>query len=361
MTLAAARWASAGPSLGVPLVVNARFNSVRQTGVQRVAGELVPRLETKLRLASPPSQLATGLAGYAWEQMILPARGLGRLLWSPCNVGPLMIKHQILTIHDAAVIDHPEWFSPAFVLAYRTLWAGLAKSVRQIVTVSSFSRERLATAFGLAPARIAVVPNGVSRAFRPRPEKDSAAALAQIGAPPGPYFVTLSTREPRKNLRLTLNAWRQARGRLPRDFSLLVIGGRGAGRIFGKGEAAPPAGEGIVELGYLPEELLPPLLSGAAAMIYPSLYEGFGLPLLEAMACGAPVITTACGSLPEVGGDAAIYVDPQDPTELAEQIIRIAPSRDFHATLSARSLEQSGRFSWFRSAELMDEIIQRYI
>lgn len=343
-----------------PLVVNARFSRVRQTGVQRVATELSQRLSTE-RLLLSPARLATGFGGYFWEQVLLPPQLDGRLLWSPCNVGPVTVRRQIVTIHDAAVIDHPEWFSPAFVLACRSIWRRLVHTVRQIVTVSAFSRSRLALAFDIPEHRIEVVPNGVSEAFRPRPEAEVAQALSELSLANAPYFATLSSLEPRKNLRLVLQAWERARGRLPAGAKLLVIGARGAQQVFAGDAGSPGLAEGVVELGYVPDALLPPLLSGALGVLYPSFYEGFGLPLLEAMACGAPVATTCNSSLPEVAGRAAIYVDAHDCEDLARAMIQMAESRSLREEMSERSIERAAHFSWRKSAEQFDQILTRHI
>lgn len=342
-----------------PLIVNGRFRSVRRTGVQRVAAELAHRLATPHQLVEPTRRSA-GLRGYVWEQLYLPTQIRDQLLWSPCNVGPVTLRNQVVTIHDAALIDHPEWFSPAFVIGCRAVWLRLIKVVRQIVTVSAFSRRRLSEAFDIPERRIEVVPNAVDARFRPLPAEASREALLRLGLPDAPYFATLSTLEPRKNLRLVLAAWEQARGRLPRGAQLLIVGGRGAPHLF-NGGAAPLAGDGVRELGFVDDALLPAILSGAMGVVYPSLYEGFGLPLLEAMACGAPVVTARNSSLPEVAGEAAAYVDPHHPEDLARVLVRLAESPALREDMGAASLEGAARFSWERSADRLDDIFRRFI
>jgi glycosyltransferase involved in cell wall biosynthesis len=268
------------------------------------------------------------------------------------------VRSQVVTIHDAAVFDHPEWFSRQFVQTYRFILPRLARSARRIVTVSHFSRQRLAAALDLPPERIEVVHNAVSDHFAPATDPAIADATARYGVAPGRYFATLSTLEPRKNLALTLKAWEGARTRLPGDMRLLLLGGAGKANIFAGGDA-PQDAPGVVRAGFVPDADLPALLGGAAALLYPSRYEGFGLPILEAMACGTPVITAHGSSLPEVGGSAALYIDPDDAEALAKAMITVAGEEALRSDLAAAGLAQARLFSWDRSAEQMRDILKR--
>jgi glycosyltransferase involved in cell wall biosynthesis len=339
------------------LSINARFRRGPQTGVQRVAAEILPRLGLPHREIAPGGA-ATGLKGHAWEQFALPVLNRGAPLWSPCNTGPIAVRSQVVTIHDAAVFDHPEWFSRQFVATYRALLPRLARSARRIVTVSHFSKVRLAAALCLPEDRIEVVHNGVSERFAPAATADIVAAAARYGVEPGYYFATLSTLEPRKNLALTLKAWAIARTRLPADARLLLLGGVGRSQIFAGG-AMPETADGVVRAGFVPDADLPALLGGAIALLYPSRYEGFGLPVLEAMACGTPAIIAANSSLPEVGGDAALYIDPDDAEALARQMCALAGERGLRSDLREAGLAQARLFSWDRAAEEMRHILKR--
>ena len=341
------------------IIVNGRFLGQRMTGVQRVADEISRRLSVPHRIVRP-ARGASGARGHGWEQFVLPARARGGLLWSPCNLGPLSVRRQVITVHDAAVFEHPEWFSPRFGRVYRGLLPLLAGRVAGLVTVSRFSRDRLAEALGIAPERIEVVHNGVGEQFRPTAEVHPAIAPIIGGRP---YFATLSTREPRKNLQLVMRAWARARPRLPGDMVLLVVGGQGASAVFGAqggGETGHDT-DGIVQTGYLPEEALPSLLSGAHGLLYPSLYEGFGLPALEAMACGTPAVTTRLTSLPEVCGEDALYVDPADPDDLADVLALLACDPVLRADLGRRGQTRAQQFSWAAAAKRMDEILTGHL
>jgi glycosyltransferase involved in cell wall biosynthesis len=343
------------------LVVNGRFRTQAMTGIQRVGKALTARLRTPHVVIQPDGH-GCGMAGHAWEQLVLPIKAKGRLIWGPCNTGPIMAASQILTMHGAAVLDHPEWFSPSFARLNRRLWPVLAKRALRIVTVSHFSKGRISQALDVPPKKIDVIWNGVDENFKPAPRAAIDSATASVGIANRPYFATLSTIEPRKNLKLVLRAWTRAKPYLPTGMVLLVIGGQGSKAVFSKSEMDDRASdEGVVFSGYVAEEMLPPLLSGACGVLYPSVYEGFGLPVLEAMACGVAAITTRLTSLPEVGGDVALYVDPEDPEDLARTLINLANSEDLRRERSAMGLQRAGLFTWDQAAASMDAIFAKYL
>lgn len=182
---------------------------------------------------------------------------------------------------------------------------------------------------------------------------------APFGLQPGRYFATLSTLEPRKNLGLVLEAWQRLAGRLPADICLVLIGGSGAGHIFRADGTSASEPAGIVRTGFVADAALPALLGGAIALVYPSRYEGFGLPPLEAMACGTPAIVTPLASLPEVCGDAALYVDADDGAALADRMAALVDSPSLRAELAEAGLARAGGFTWEAAAERMRAILIR--
>jgi glycosyltransferase involved in cell wall biosynthesis len=337
------------------IAINGRFRTQPLSGVQRVAGALTARLRAPHEVIAPPAGLPWAL-GHPWEQLVLPARAGRRVLWSPCNTGPVGAARHVVTLHDAAVLDHPEWFSRSYAALYAQLWPRLARRAK-LVTVSAFSRGRLAERLGVAEEDIAVVPNGVDPRFRPATEAEVAAVRRAHGLGEAPYFLTLSTLEPRKNLALVLRAWEQARRSLP-GVRLVVAGAAGRRTVFAA--AAPPElaeAPDVAFTGHVAEAELPALIGGARALLYPSLYEGFGLPVLEAMACATAVVTTRCGALPEVGGEAALYVDPQAAEDLAATLVRLAEDAAWAQSLATAGPARAAAFSWEAAARAMEGIL----
>lgn len=340
-----ARWNKPGPRVAV----NTWALQAPVTGVQRYLLELVPRLERHVETVQPRGPLH-GLRGLAWEQAVLPLRLRGRLLWSPCTSGPLAVGAQVVTVHDLAPLDHPEWLTAKFAAWYRLLLPRLLRRARHVIAISEFTKQRLLAALGLAEEKITVVLHGVAPRFAPQPPAAVAAARAATGMPPGPYVLSLGTLEPRKNLSRLLEAWQLALPDLPPGLRLALAGGRGNPAFFrgpGLGDLPPR----VQLLGHVPEDHLPGLYGGALAFAYLSLYEGWGFPPQEALACGTPVLTSNAASLPEVVGAAALTVDPADPGAIAAALIRLTSDAGLRARLSSAGRERARQFDWARTAE----------
>jgi glycosyltransferase involved in cell wall biosynthesis len=226
----------------------------------------------------------------------------------------------------------------------------LAKQVLHIIAVSEFTKRRAVELLGVPQEKVTVIPNGVDERFSPRPEEEILAMRRSLGITWPAYLLYVGNLEPRKNLGRLLQAWTIAQQSVPREIELVVAGARGSSLVFEECSlGALPAR--VQFTGYVAEEQLPALYAGSLALLYPSLYEGFGLPPLEAMACGAPVITSANTSLPEVVGDAAILVDAEDAQSIADAITRIASSDSLRGELRRRGLERAKEFTWERTAE----------
>lgn len=336
--------------------VNGRFRGQVQSGVQRIAAGYVARMQTPHCLVEPKGA-AHGLRGHFWEQFALPKLLEGRPLWSPSNVGPLSVRQQVVTVHDAVIFDHPEWFSGTFVATYRYILPRLARRCIKLITVSNFSRTRLAEHLAIDKANIEVIWNGVDDQFTPRSSGEIGAAKAASGIGGERYVITLSTLEPRKNLDLVLKAWAKARPQLPSEYKLVIVGKRGDAAIFRRTKLDQYETSDVLFTGYVRDEQLPGLISGADALLYPSLYEGFGMPIVEAMACGTPAITVARASLPEIAGDAAIYVDPYQPDDLAAQLVRLSASADCRREYGERGRQRALQFSWQNATRHLDEVL----
>jgi len=336
------------PIANTGIVVNLRSQEASLTGVQRYSQELCARLQSEVETIRPCRPLH-GVAGHVWEQAILPVRAGRRLLWSPANTGPLTVERQVLTIHDAATLDHPEWFDTRFALWYRWMLPKLARRVRCLITVSEFSKRRLMAKTGVDESRIRVIPNGVSGRFYPRNEQDIEKVRYQLQIPTNQYLLTVGSIEPRKNLARLLEAWKFCADRLPTEVSLVIAGGRGHGHIFAATDLSNSLPR-VCRTGFVRDEDLPALYSGALAMVYPSIYEGFGLPVLEAMAAGTAVIAGKSTALPELTGDAGILVDPYDSSAIAGAIERIVLDASLREELQRRGVERSKQFTWDKAA-----------
>jgi glycosyltransferase involved in cell wall biosynthesis len=332
--------------------VNGRFQGQRVTGVQRYARELLARIGSRVTVVAPRVPLR-GMRGHAWEQGVLPRMFKGNLLWSPCNTGPLTVRQQIVTIHDCGFYDHPECYSPLFVRWYRWLIPRLARRARHVITVSEFSRQRLIELVGLRENQVTVIPNGVSKRFQPAPPNVVAEVKRRRGLP-ARYILSLGTLEPRKNLARLLEAWRRLAPEVP-DVSLVVVGA--ASSVFRSVHLADKLPRTVLA-GHIPDEDLPAIYSGAEVFVYPSLYEGFGLPVLEAMACGVPVVCSHAPALQEVSSDAGILVDPYEPDSIAHGIGRLLEAPSLQTVLRRRGLERASHYTWRRAAENTWRLLQ---
>jgi glycosyltransferase involved in cell wall biosynthesis len=337
------------------IALNARFFSHRPTGMQRYAIELSNRLNGDLDPIRP-SQPLKGGRGHLWEQFYLPAACRGRLLWSPNNTGPIATSRQVCTVHDLIPLDHPEWFNPQFSGWYRWLMPKLAARVRHVIAISEFTKQRTMELLGVEARRITVVPNGVDPQFRPASADEVSNVRRKLGIAVPRYLLSVGSLEPRKNVGRLLQAWERIEPNLPDDVQLVVAGAQASSLVFAgvQFERLPPR---VQFTGYVEQEDLPVLYSGALAFVYPSLYEGFGLPPLEAMACGTPVVTSDGTSLPEVVGGAAVLVDPNEVESIAAGIRRVVADEGLRARLREAGLARAAELTWERTARLTRQVL----
>jgi glycosyltransferase involved in cell wall biosynthesis len=253
----------------------------------------------------------------------------------------------VLTLSDIIPITHPQYFSDLIVLHQRLVTPGAARRATRVMTGSHATRDAILDAWGLPEERVAVVPYGVEPRFRPvEPDPELTARLELDGTP---YVLCVGTLEPRKNLVGVIRAMARVHERFP-EHALVVTGGRGWRTAELDAELARSRTR-VVPAGYVSDDDLVSLYSGAACFAYPSFLEGFGFPVLEAMACGAPVVTSDRSSLPEVAGDAAVLVDPHDPDAIAEGIAAVLGDADRAAELRRRGRERARALSWESTAE----------
>jgi alpha-1,3-rhamnosyl/mannosyltransferase len=255
----------------------------------------------------------------------------------------------VLTVYDFIPLVCPADYTAGQRLIYRAAHALALRAARAVVTISRASAADLARFFRIDPERVMVTPLAAAPHFRPQAPAAISAASRKYRLPQD-YALFLASNKPHKNLFRLIESWPEVVRRLPE--ARLVVAGHWDPRYERPRARAAELGlEGSVHFaGPVAEEDLPALYGGAAAFIFPSVYEGFGLPVLEAMACGTPVICSNTSSLPEVAGHAALLIDPTNTPALAAAICRLLSDADLRAGLRSRSLAQAATFSWERTA-----------
>ena len=251
----------------------------------------------------------------------------------------------VVMIHDLSFRHHPEWFTRGEKLRFELTVPWTARRAKRILTVSEFSRRDIVHSLGVPEDRVVVTYNRIPRSFSPQLSGDVAATLERLGIR-APYVLALGNLQPRKNLPLLIRAWQELRA-AEADFGLrLVLVGKKAWLFDEVLAASERSGfaDDIILTGYVPDEDLPSLYSGAEFCVYPSLFEGFGLPPIEAMASGAPVITSNTTALPEVCGDAAEYFDPASADDLKRAMLALHRDPALRARRVAAGLKRAAFF-----------------
>jgi len=297
-----------------------------------------PRLWTHLRLS--------------WEV----ARRPPDVVFVPAHVLPVISPGRaVVTVHDLGYLRHPQAHAPFSRWYLDRLTRRSVALAAEVIAVSAATRDDLVRFYGAAPDRIAVVHHGLDHdRFRPIEDPGALEETRRRYGIDSPYLLHVGTIHPRKNLTVILRALADLRAR-GLDVCLALAGGLGwrAEEVIARG------GEGVRWLGYVAEGDLPALMSGARALVMPSLYEGFGMPVLEAMACGIPVVCSRASSLPEVAGDAALLVDPQDDQAWVCTLSRVLRDEDLRASLVSRGLKRAARFTWERCAQETLAVLER--
>jgi glycosyltransferase involved in cell wall biosynthesis len=295
-----------------------------------------------------------------WEQMIQPfvlSRSGAELVHCMAFVAPLVAATpSVITIHDLSFRRAPERFRGPH-RAYLNIFTQLScQRAKRLIAVSKFTKQEVMDVYGVPADKIDVVYSGVDAWFAP-PIPEAVAAFRELRGLPEKFILYVGTIEPRKNLSTLIRAYAKLR---PNGVKLICAGGRGwmYEDVFQTVEELRVSRD-VIFPGYVAENDLPMWYAAAKVFVYPSTYEGFGLPVIEAMACGTPTITTHASSLPEAAGDAGLLVPPDDADALSDALARVLDSDSLREELSARGMKHTDKFTWVDTARDTAQVYAR--
>jgi len=323
---------------------------------QRTDAERYARMLPDAKVVSAPAAVAHRPARLAWEQTGLPllAQQVGaQVLHSPFYTCPLRAGCPVtVTVHDATYFTEPEHYDKSRRTFFRSAIKTALRRATRVIVPSKATRDELIRLLDADPTRIDVAYHGVDhRAFHAPSEEEKARVRARLGLGTTSYIAFLGAKEPRKNVPNLIRGWVAAVSERENPPALVIAGGQGHDDEIDRAAAEVPAHLRLLRPGYLRYADLPGYLGGALVAAYPSYGEGFGLPILEAMACGAPVLTTPRLSLPEVGGDAVAYTG-EDPAQIGRDLADLLDDEPRRLALAKAGIERAREFTWESSAEV---------
>lgn len=273
---------------------------------------------------------------------------------------PLCPARLVVSVHDIAYERYPHFFTPREVTRFRVLVPLAIRRAAVVLTLSEFSRQDILRRYHTPPEKVVVAPCAADPAFRKIDDPAQLVAIKERHGIDGPYILCVSNLQPRKNLKTLIAAYVALRTAGETRHKLVLVGRKAwlYDEIFAAARDSGFAGD-LVFTGYLPREDVVALYNAADLFVYPSIFEGFGLPPLEAMACGTPVVTSSTSSFPEVVGDAALTVDPLDVAALAGAMARVLHDPTLRARLRERGLRRAAAFSWEATARIILEAYRR--
>lgn len=348
------------------IYINGRFLTQKLTGVQRYAVEVVKCLSFykgfELVLLVPKDYSGVlefnkicihkvgFLSGHLWEQLELPFYSRNGLLINLCNASPLFKREQIVTIHDASVFGFPSAYSYLFRTWYKFLLKASKYNAKKVFTVSRFSKSELEKHCGIPEEKIEAVYLGHEHVVE---TISNCNIIDKNGLQRKKYVLAVSSMNPNKNFMSIINAFNMLS---PSEYCLVIAGGFNS-RVFEDADVVLPTS--VKHVGYVSDAELKALYENAGCFIFPSYYEGFGLPPLEAMACGCPVIVANSSSLPEVCGEAALYCNPYDIKDISQKINLLMNNQELRRELRRKGLMRVTQFTWEKCAQkLYNQILE---
>ncbi len=363
------RLSSERPSIS-HIYINGRFLTQNRSGTQRFAEEIILALDESLAEAPAEGYEITILhpakkkrslklrnikqraignrMGHLWEQIDLYSASRNGLLLNFINSGPLMHKASVVTFHDASIFERPELFSLKYRIFHKLLRPLLARRALKLITVSKFSRERLARSFKVSEGNFSIVPNGCDHISNIPPDTS---ILKKHDLKVGEYVLCVGNASPNKNISAAVRAFNAA---ALEGYEFVSVG-MPDGRVFG---SLPNESRKIKRLRGISDNALRALFENATLFAFPSKYEGFGIPLLEAMRLGCPVITSKAGANPETVAGAAIQIDPENVGEFSAQMRIVAFDKVHRAKMIEDGYARASNFEWRSSAEKLRSIIE---
>lgn len=351
-------------------VVNGRYLTQKATGVHRYAFEICNKLHemgVDFHVAVPKEihpdykfsfkvVKCGSFNTHLWEQISLPRylKHIGSpLLISFTGCGPLNYSNQIMTIHDVSHERYPEWFSKNYYRFYHYMMPRIGKKAHAVLTVSEFSKKEIVDTLGINAEKIHVVHSNVP--FHNKPSKEEILSFTR-NPEAERYILAVSSMDPRKNFIRLVEAFDKIKDK---SVKLYIIGM--SFKAFNTPDLQKLIGENVHLPGYIPDEKLQTMYQNALLSVYPSLYEGFGLPPLESMTYGCPAINSDIPALREVSQDAALYVDPYNVDDITQKIEQLLVDEPLRKELQEKGLLQIKKYSWDKSAKQVYELAQLFM
>ena len=347
------------------IFINGRFLTQPLTGVQRYAHELLNAFDVlnpdmELICLAPPEEFTRPAwknielriigrnHGNLWEQVDLPLWLKGEFLFSPCNIGPAFYRNQSVTFHDASVFAVPQAYSRTFKAKYKFVFQQLARRAHSIFTDSKFSQHELTRYLRCDTSRFEVISLGGDHLQYIQADESF---LQTYKLHDQPYILMVASQSPHKNMPRLLEAIVGLEGE-----TKFALAGGSFKSVFQNIESQSLPSN-VIQLGYINDAKLKALYEHALGFILPSYYEGFGLPILEAMNFGCPVISSRAASLPEVGGEAALYFDPFNVADIKEKIAAFISNPPLQEKLRQSGKIHAAQFTWIKTAKRTLELL----